>query len=97
MDFHTLFFDIFIFLSPTLYFCGTFALRDQDFKIIYVPITQPSNTCQYLLGRQAVVRSLKVCHLAILMPLEENPYIVPQLKALIGGKNFGVGRGVAVL
>ena len=38
------------------------------------------------------VRSLKLCPLAILMPLEENPYIVPHLKALISGKNFWVGQ-----
>ena len=29
------------------------------------------------------VKSLKLCPLAILMPLEENPYIAPHLKALI--------------
>ena len=38
------------------------------------------------------VRSLKLCPLAILMPLEENPYVVPQLKALIGGKKFWGGQ-----
>ena len=31
------------------------------------------------------VRSLKLCPLAILMPLEENPYTVTQLKALNSG------------
>ena len=39
---------IFSYFCRPLYFCGTFALRDQDFKITYVPITQPRNTCQYL-------------------------------------------------
>ena len=44
------------------------------------------------------VRSLKLCPLAILKTLEENPYIVPHLKALIRVvKNFGEGRGVPVL
>ena len=38
------------------------------------------------------VRSLKLCPLAILMPLEENLYIVPHLKALISGQKFWVGQ-----
>ena len=41
------------------------------------------------------VRSLKICPLAILMPLEENPYTVPHFKArnssqkLWGGQKCG--------
>ena len=37
------------------------------------------------------VRSLKLCPLAILMPLEENPYTVPYLKALNGGQKLWGG------
>ena len=43
------------------------------------------------------LKSLKLCPLAILMPLEENPYTVPHLKLLIVVNNYGVGRGVTVL
>ena len=42
----------------------------------------------FLLGK---VRSLKLCPLAILMLLEENPYIVPHLKALISGQKLWGG------
>ena len=38
------------------------------------------------------VRSLKLCPLAILMPLEENPYTVPHLKALNSGQNLWGGQ-----
>ena len=38
------------------------------------------------------VISLKLCPLAILMPLEENPYIIPHLKALISGWKFWGGQ-----
>ena len=44
------------------------------------------------------LKSLKLCPLAILMPLEENPYKVPDLRALlISGGKIGMGRGLAVL
>ena len=36
--------------------------------------------------------SLKIFPLAILMPLEENPYIAPNLKALISGQKFWGGQ-----
>ena len=38
------------------------------------------------------VISLKLCPLAILMPLEENPYIVPHFKALISGQKLWGGQ-----
>ena len=53
-----------------------------------------------------IIHSLKskICPLAILMPLEENLYKVPNLKVLISGQkllgrpsNSWVGRGVAEL
>ena len=34
------------------------------------------------------VRTLKLCPLAILKPLEENLYIVPHFKALISGQKL---------
>ena len=37
-------------------------------------------------------RSVKLCPLAILMPHEENHYIVPHLKALICGQKFWGGQ-----
>ena len=42
----------------------------------------PGVKAHFLLSK---VISLKLCPLAILMPLEENPHIVSHLKALISG------------
>ena len=38
------------------------------------------------------VNGLKLCPLAILMPLDENPYIVPHFEALISCQNFLGGQ-----
>ena len=37
-------------------------------------------------------KTQKLCPLAILMPLEENPYILPHLKALISDSKFWGGH-----
>ena len=59
--------------------------RGQSFRplILKVPKTH------FLLSK---VRSLKLCPLAILMLLEENPYIVPHLQALISGQRLLGGQ-----
>ena len=48
-----------------------------------------SKKTHFLLSK---VRSLKLCPLAILMPLEENPYTVPHLKALNSGQKLWGGQ-----
>ena len=56
-----------------------------DFFLESIPEFSPFVPARHLLKK---VRSLKICPVAILMSLEENPYIVPHLKATISDQKF---------
>ena len=45
-----------------------------------------------LLHKKLVFQNFLPLPLAVFMPLEENPYIAPHLKALISGKKFWGGE-----
>ena len=80
--------------TATLLYIPVFLTTNESFQIrYYIRIfLKEHENCHGV-----KVESLKQCHLAILMPLEENPLQCLILKLSLVVKNFGVGRGVAEL